>query len=350
MANKKKRTVSIMDVAKAAGVSTATVSRVFNKRDTVRSETLKHVMGVAEELGFKLSEGRPGPKPKSNEPRPIIRLLYFLDLETDGTEINQTLVLIKRGAEMAAESAGFRLVYDMHDPSDDLSWGTEEGETVGVVLLGSRPSKKTEELLKKLPCCWVMTGSFSPEWGDQVMPDHREVGRLAARYLVERGHKKLVLLRLGVRDRVHRFREEGFAYELESVPDVEWTEVKSEADPESGGFVSRQELLDELVENLTNCALRPTACFVDTDRNLLSLYSRLTKAGIIPGKDIELVSCNNMEVYRRKLPCEYESIDVHFELIGRMGVGQLVWRIKNPDVLDRTRTLILPELTMRGDL
>ena len=344
MAGKKKRTVSILDVAKEAGVSTATVSRVFNKRDTVRPETLKYVLEVAERIGFKLSDGRPGPKPKISEPRPIIRFIHFLDIETDGTEINQTLVLIKRGAELAAEKAGYRLVYNIHGSEEDLSWGTDEGETMGVILLGCRPSKKTEALLKKTPCCWVMTGIYSPPWGDQVMPDQREVGRLAARYLVERGHKRLVLLRLGTRDRVHRFREEGFAYELESTPDVKWIEVKSEASSGSNLLLAREDLLDELVENLKGCELRPTACFIDTDRTLLSLYSRLVKAGIVPGKDIEMVSCNNMEVYRRQLPCEYESIDVHFELIGRMGVGQLIWRIKNPNTSCRVRSLVLPEI------
>lgn len=346
MANKKKRTASISDVAKAAGVSTATISRVLNKRDSVHPETRSHVLAVAEKIGFQLSERRPGPKPPAKELRPVIRFLQFLDIQNDtAPETNKTLVLIKRGIEAATEEAGFRSVYNIHDFSDDLAFAPEEGETAGVVLLGCRPSKKTEEMLRQYPCCWVMTGMWSPDWGDQVMPDHREAGRLAARHLAGRGHRDIAVLRLGPRDRVHRFREEGFEYEMREFPEITWSVVGNEAELERPkGFDSQTRQVQNLVAQLVELSPQPTGLFVDQDRTLLMLHPELEKAGLIPGENIEIISCNNIGVYRRQLPFEYKSMDVHFELIGRLGVGQLLWRMKNPGVSAQVRSLMLPEL------
>lgn len=47
-----KRTVTIQDVAEAAGVSVSTVSRVLNDKDDVAPETYQKVQGVIEELGY----------------------------------------------------------------------------------------------------------------------------------------------------------------------------------------------------------------------------------------------------------------------------------------------------------
>src|SRR5574344_2247850 len=54
MDNLKER-VTIYEVAKASGVSLATVSRVINNSDTVKEDTKKKVMAVIKKLGYKPS-------------------------------------------------------------------------------------------------------------------------------------------------------------------------------------------------------------------------------------------------------------------------------------------------------
>jgi len=43
---------TIYDIAKAAGVSIATVSRVFNQAESVKPETRKKVLKVVDEMGY----------------------------------------------------------------------------------------------------------------------------------------------------------------------------------------------------------------------------------------------------------------------------------------------------------
>lgn len=57
--------LSIVDVAKAAGVSHMTVSRVLNRNRGVRPENVAAVMKAVAELGYLLPRRKPGPKPKS---------------------------------------------------------------------------------------------------------------------------------------------------------------------------------------------------------------------------------------------------------------------------------------------
>ena len=52
MQSRARRSVTIQDVAKAAGVSVSTISRVLNKKVDVSSETQRHVLKVIDELGY----------------------------------------------------------------------------------------------------------------------------------------------------------------------------------------------------------------------------------------------------------------------------------------------------------
>jgi LacI family transcriptional regulator len=50
--NRNRRSITIQDVARAAGVSVSTVSRVLNGKDDVAVETCEKVQGVIDELGY----------------------------------------------------------------------------------------------------------------------------------------------------------------------------------------------------------------------------------------------------------------------------------------------------------
>lgn len=53
MVEQRSNRVSIVEIARQAGVSPATVSRVFNRPDIVQAETREHVLAVAERYGFR---------------------------------------------------------------------------------------------------------------------------------------------------------------------------------------------------------------------------------------------------------------------------------------------------------
>src|ERR1700758_1878062 len=68
----KRPTMSIVDVAKIAEVSAATVSRVLNAPGSVRAETADRVHAAMQRLGYSLPTVRRGPKvgPRATGSRP----------------------------------------------------------------------------------------------------------------------------------------------------------------------------------------------------------------------------------------------------------------------------------------
>src|SRR5262252_5724749 len=71
-------TVSISKVAKLAGVSNSTVSRVINNHPRVAAETVQSVRMAMKELGYVPSVRRPGPKPLARAQRPASSIAFLV--------------------------------------------------------------------------------------------------------------------------------------------------------------------------------------------------------------------------------------------------------------------------------
>ncbi|MDQ8194167.1 LacI family DNA-binding transcriptional regulator [Coraliomargarita sp. SDUM461004] len=350
MSNKKRKTKSIVDVAERAGVSVTTVSRVLNGQGKVHGDTRARVLDAAKDLEFSLSRGRPGPRLRSAGAEGVIKFLHFIDPDIEVLEQNYTLLPIKEGVSRAAADAGIRVSYDILSTKAEGLPALSSGgrDVVGVLWLGGEPSVAVQDELRKYTCCRMMTARESSLWCDEVRPDHREVGAMAARHLLENGHVNIAMLMFSPNDRVNYFREEGFRHEMSERPDVRWTLTKTLNDEISSGRNENYSVIGNWIqESFIDCSNPPTALFVDSDETLRSVYFRLSELGIIPGRELEIVSCNNLRRIRESLPIEFTSIDVHFESVGRMSVAQLLWRCENRDDLARSRTLIMPSLNSR---
>src|SRR4051812_24322465 len=101
---------TIQDVARAAGVSPITVSRVFRNGDNVRPETRQRVLHAAGELNYvpnavarSLRQARSG-------------LLAFINTDM----MNPLFYAMARGAEDAAQAAGMAIVLGNSDDAPAL--------------------------------------------------------------------------------------------------------------------------------------------------------------------------------------------------------------------------------------
>jgi LacI family transcriptional regulator len=92
------RKVTLGEVARRAGVSLATASKVMNARADVREETREHVSRIARELGY---------APRARAPRPgPLALIRFPRLDSP------YVIDILAGAEHAAQRAGAQLLVE----------------------------------------------------------------------------------------------------------------------------------------------------------------------------------------------------------------------------------------------
>jgi LacI family transcriptional regulator len=344
----KKKKVSIVEVAKKAGVSIATVSRVLNGHSKVRPETNDHIAKIAKQMGFALSERRPGPKPGKPSRKKKAAFINFIDRYHVATDQPATFLALRRGVEEGGRANGCAIQVYFVDTREDLPEAVLKDTFSGFILQGRQPLPSVEKFLSKKPCCWVMNNPWTPNWGDHVMPDHREAGMMAAEYLVSHGCRHPLIVRLGLPDRVSALREEGFSYALgkKNIPARSLAADGPLSDEPA--IYPEAVYVDEMIGKFKRNSCKADGIFFDSDQAMAALYPVLVREKIItPGKT-RLIGCNNQQPYLRGIAPHPATMDIHFELIGRLGVSQLAWRMRNKDVPQRIRSLTSPTLIWLG--
>jgi DNA-binding LacI/PurR family transcriptional regulator len=186
-----------------------------------------------------------------------------------------------------------------------------------------------------------------PDWGDQVLPDAYQIGELAAKYLMQRGHRHLVFFNLEAGHWSLRVYGHAFASTAQDAgARVERLEQASVSSTEYWHDYS-VDAVDNLVRKFLALEPRPTGIFVADDMQVAMLQPALQKHGVqlgagADGERVEIISCNNEQPYLVGLQPRPAVVDIRVESIGRRGVEQLLWRLDHPEVTERIITAIEP--------
>ena len=333
--------MSISKVAKLAGVSSSTVSRVINNHPRVAPDTAQAVRLAMQTLGYTPSETRPGPKPHSRTRKESPEIAFFV-LGTSRSRATPAFQDLLRGVSMAATGHELNLMFHhVSDPTRLPLRATDQLD--GILLHGATPTGEVRERLRRLPTVWLMGNVRRPDWGDQVLPDGYQVGELAAKYLIDRGHTHLAFLNLDAGHRSLRLYGHAFgAAAQDAGAAVERLEQPSEATGEYWHDHS-PDAVERIVRRYLDLSPRPTGVFVADDMQVAILQPALQKHGVEIGPGgVEIISCNNEQPYLVGLSPRPAVIDIRVESIGRRGVEQLLWRLEHREVPERIITAIEP--------
>jgi DNA-binding LacI/PurR family transcriptional regulator len=335
--------MSISKVAKLAGVSSSTVSRVINNHPRVAPETVQSVRKAMKELGYTPSDRRPGPKPASRM-RIGTGNIVFLVLGTSGERATPAFEDLLRGVSMGASQNELNLVFTHVPDAEHVPARILDQKMDGVLLHGATPGADLRKRLQRIPTVWLMGNRRRPDWGDQVMPDAYEIGDLAARYLIERGHRRLAFLNLDAGHWPFRLYYQSFAAAAtEAHAEVRPVQQQTPASQNDYWHRFSNESVENLVTQFMEMSPRPTGMFVADDMQVALIQPALQSRGIEvgPGKT-ELISCNNEKPYLVGLAPRPAVIDIRVESIGRRGVEQLLWRLQHLEVPERIIATIEP--------
>jgi LacI family repressor for deo operon, udp, cdd, tsx, nupC, and nupG len=294
--------VTVKDVARAAGVSTATVSRSLRGFDTVDPTIREHVLLTAERLGYvgshaaaALSTGRAGT---------IAIITPFVD--------RLAFQRMLAGVENVAQRTGVALLlYCTGDPSDPHPrppYRTLAQRVDGFIVLSlSAESPDVADLLKLgMPVSMFgarLLGASS------VQIDDRGGAASAVRHLIDLGHRRIGVIygkdasdpavleherHLGVRDAFE-------AAHLPSPTDLIVPGRYTMAD----GATAMNVLLDREEP--------PTAVFAFSDEMAYGAIQAMRRRGLRPGHDIALIGYDGHEM---SSVLELSTISVPFEEIG----------------------------------
>jgi LacI family transcriptional regulator len=176
---------TIADVARRAGVSTATVSRVLSGVGRARPETHARVEAAARDLGF-----RPSDVARSLKRRSTLTLgLIVTDIE------NPYFPQLVRAVEDAAIGEGYAILLCNadEDPEREASYLDllVERRVDGLIVAASTIGSRQGEWLARAPLPAVLVNTASP--GTElptIVSDNRGGGAAAARHLLELGHRR----------------------------------------------------------------------------------------------------------------------------------------------------------------
>jgi LacI family transcriptional regulator len=180
---------TISDVAKRAGVSAMTVSRVVNSTGYTSAETRGRVEAAIEELGY--------------VPNALARQLRSKRTKTIALVVsdisNPFFTTIARGAEDVAVGHGFSVMYCNTDESEaeeeQYLLMLIERQVDGVLLVPARSSGTSFRLLQAhgMPVV-VMDRRVAARNVDSVLCDSEAGAFALTRHLIELGHRRIAVL------------------------------------------------------------------------------------------------------------------------------------------------------------
>jgi len=189
---KENKQITISEVAKEAGVSSQTVSRVINNRQEITPETRQHVQEVIKRLGY--------------QPNAIARSLsqrrsHTLGIVTYGLEYyGPSRILV--GVEQAANQQGLSILLNLlHQPErEDIGSivnGLISRQVEGIIWAVPEIGNNRSWFREVLPQLAIPVIFLSTQPGDELNVaeiDNRQGGYMATQHLLERGYRKIGLL------------------------------------------------------------------------------------------------------------------------------------------------------------
>ncbi len=319
----------IKDVAREAGVSTATVSRALRDMQHVNPDTRAKILSAAEKLNYRINSS------KVHEPRransvgviaPFLSRWYFAK--------------VIQGAEQALSEAGLDLlVYNINQIEDRDRVFKEEylkGRIDALISIAVPLNEEEFQSILNLDIPTALVGTGDPRVASVRINDVAGA-RTATQHLVNQGHKRIGLIGGVDMDPfnfpVNRNRKTGFLQVLE--------ESGLEFDPAHeviGDFqaATAVQAMGELLAKRN----RPTAIFCESDEMAIGAIHAIKRHGLKVPDDISIVGFDNHEM------AEYfdlTTIEQPVQMLGEMAAWSIMEKLKKPDA-------DMPDLTLPTSL
>ncbi|WP_100489168.1 LacI family DNA-binding transcriptional regulator [Sporolactobacillus pectinivorans] len=310
---------TIKDIAKQAGVSIATVSRILNYDQTlsVTEKTRKRIFETAESLNYSKFKNHSRKKKTYGK---IAIVLWVTEQE----ELNDLYYLsIRMGVENKLQAESYETVHLF--PNENL---TDVHDINGIIAIG----KFSESEIKKLTSLsksivFLDFDTFSLGY-DCVVTDFEQAVKQIVDYFFDKGIHSIGMLagKESTYDQQLTLRDPRFDFFVKDV------KTKLNQDPKyifTGSFSpdSGYHLMTEAIEKLGNQL--PQAFFVASDAMAIGAIRALHENKIQVPERVSLIGFNDISIAKYFYP-PLSTVKVYTESMGELGVDLLMNKIKNP--------------------
>jgi LacI family transcriptional regulator len=283
---------TINDVARIAGVSKKTVSRVINRSPLLNDDTRRKVEDIIGQLGY--------------VPNPQARALalgrnFLVGLVHDNPNA-QTVMNVQHGMLEAIHDSEFEMVVRPVDRGsatmlEDLRHFLERQRLFGVLLMPPiSENDAVAKLCADLGCRYVRMGSAELDDPDHMVASNdREAVREATRYLIAQGHRRIGLVagpngfrsaserRLGFEEVM---RDAGIPLPRSMIAQGNYTF--------ESGLVAAERLLDMVP--------RPTAIFSSNDEMAAGVVHAACQRGLAVPRDLSVIGFDDTPIAAHMWP------------------------------------------------
>ncbi|RFU64422.1 LacI family transcriptional regulator [Peribacillus saganii] len=324
--------VRIVDVAKMANVSTATVSRVISNTGSVKSGTAEKVLEAIQKLNY--------------QPNLLARQLRRLETKTILVVVpditNTFFSNVLRGIEAIASEHGYQVLLGDTENIVERESGyltiIRQKKADGMILLTARSSQNLlEEIAQEYPvvlACEYIEGSKLPT----VSIDNISSARKAADYLIGLGHKRIAHISgpLGVvvgRDRLRGFQQAMIQNGLTVEPFL----------VQEGDFTFESGF--NLMMKFLALEHPPTAVFAANDEMAIGAVKAIKSKRLKVPEDISVVGFDDIKFASVFEPAITTIAQPTFEL-GKIAM-ELLLKLMNNDELEKKQYMLEDKLVVR---
>jgi len=284
-----KKQPTIQDVARRAGVSTATVSRTITSPDAVSEAKRELVQEAIRSTDYRVN--RAARSLRTQRSNTILALLPALG--------NPFFSQVLQGIENVLTPEGQALIVaetqQMTTAGDTLNHYLEDQRADGVIVLdGGLSSASVEALAGSAQASRVV---FACEWvNDTAFPSVRssniEGASLVVKHLHELGHRHIAHVMGPTRNVLSAERLEGFLTTCKAL-NITHSTIEGDFTLEAGA---------QSADELLKLDPKPTAVFCASDTTAFGLISALTKRGLSVPNDISVVGFDDLELCEHFIP------------------------------------------------
>ena len=306
----KGRAVTIYDIAKEAGVSTATVSRVLTKRANVNQKKRETVEALIEKYNYRpnaLARGLSDTKSK---------VIGIITADIRNPFYAETFV----ACEIAAKEAGYTVLlcnsFGMTEIEEEQLVMLQQQQVDVIIQLGGRADdlvsdlgyvEKVNNLTKYIPM--VIAGKLDGTPCYQVRIDAKKAAELLLEYLIGMGHEKMVFIGgwknvVSTYEKYQKYQEILGKYRIDFHED-DFIEGSYDYDT---GYISMNQIFEK------KCL--PTAVIAINDFSAAGVVRSINEHGYNIPDDISVVSYDNAYIANLLMP-KLTSIDYNYEMFGK---------------------------------
>src|SRR5215212_1724417 len=322
--------VTIHDVAKRAGVSVATVSRVLNGKEVVREETSQQVFSAAKSLRY--------------VPNVAARSLSIRRSHTIGIVLpdvhGEFFSEVIRGVDVAARHAGYHiLVSGSHSDVGEMLevLDTMRGRVDALVVMAPDvgPAALREQLAPDLPL--VLLNASGGDH-DVITIENYGAARAMTAHLASLGHERIAFIKGPPQNNDARERLRGYRQAMRRLGE------KGQRLEVAGDFTEGAG--EEAARVVLQAHPRPTAIFAANDSMAVGALAALAAAGVdVPGS-MAIAGFDDIPIARYVSP-PLTTVRIDIAELGRRAFALLLDAMAQPR-LEPRRECIATSLVIRA--